>query len=81
MLKLLHFIFATSYGDDGGFYCRDLKSHWAALTRNQTRSVFAPYLSSEQHGSVIVLWVSLAWWIKVLLPGAKIPQSHASIAG
>lgn len=40
-----------------------------------------PHLSSEQHCSIIVLWVPLARWIEELLPGAKIPQSYASVAG
>ena len=43
--------------------------------------MLVPHLSGEQHGSVIVLWVPMAWWIEELLPGAKIPQSHTSVAG
>lgn len=43
--------------------------------------LLVPHLSSEQHGSVVVLGMPLAWWIEALLPGAEVPQSHTSIAG
>lgn len=42
---------------------------------------FGTHLSGEEHSSVIVLWMPLAWWVKELLPGAEVPQSHTSVAG
>lgn len=39
------------------------------------------YLSDKEHGGVVMLWVPLTRRIKVLLPRAEVPQSHAAIAG
>lgn len=44
-------------------------------------ALFHTYLSHKEHGGVVVLWVSLTRGVKVLLPGAEVPQGHAAIAG
>lgn len=60
---------------------------WTCFQYNQSynaclnRFRWNPHLSGEQHGSVIVLQVPLAWWIEKLLPGAEVSQSNASVAG
>lgn len=57
----------------------------AGMSAIKKRKMFAclvvPHLSSEQHGSVIVLWMPLAQCVEELLPRAEVPQSHTSIPG